>query len=106
MNNITEKVLSTTVRRKVLEELIKLGKANAYEIAKNTGILDAAVGKHLQILRENGFVNEPAVDISEGRLKKIYAPSPGAENTLKEYWDKEFREAPMSIQKMIIEKYK
>ena len=50
MNTITEKVLSTTVRRKVLEELIKLERANAYEIAKNTGIPDAAVGKHLQIL--------------------------------------------------------
>ena len=105
MDAIIEKVLSTTVRRKVLEELIKLEKANAYEIAKNTGIPDAAVGKHLQILRENGFVKEPDVDISEGRLKKIYTPAPGAENTLKEYWDKEINEAPKSIQKMIIEKY-
>lgn len=100
------KVLSTTVRRKILEELIKRGKANAYEIAKDTEIPDAAVGRHLQILMGAGLVKEPNVDISEGRLKKIYTFASGAENTLKEYWDKEFKEAPKSIQKMILEKYR
>jgi len=105
MDKMLEKVLSTTVRRKILEELIKRGKANAYEIAKDTDIPDAAVGKHLQILQGADLVKEPDVDISEGRLKKIYAPTANAENSLKEYWDKEISEAPQSIRKMIFEKY-
>lgn len=105
MDKMLEKVLSTTVRRKILEELIKRGKANAYEIARDTGLPDAAVGRHLQILRGAGLVQEPNVDISEGRLKKVYAPTANAENSLKEYWNKEISEAPQSIQKMIFEKY-
>ncbi len=105
MDGINEKILSTTVRRKILEELIKMEKANAYEIAKNTGIPDAAVSKHLKILRETGFVEEPDIDISEGRLKKIYTPSPNAEDILIEYWYKEISETPVSIQNMIRRKY-
>lgn len=100
-----EKILSTTVRRKILEELIKRGKANAYEIAKDKEIPDAAVGRHLQILMGAGLVKEPNVDISEGRLKKIYTPASGAENTLIEFWNKEISEAPKSIQKKVFEKY-
>jgi DNA-binding transcriptional ArsR family regulator len=105
MDKTLEKVLSTTVRRKILEELIKRGKANAYEIARDTGIPDAAVGRHLQILQGAELVKEPDVDISEGRLKKIFTPALYAENALKEYWHKEICEAPESIREMIIEIY-
>ena len=104
MDKIIEKVLSTTVRRKVLEELIKNEKATAYEIAKNIDIPDAAVGRHLEILHQVGLVHKPQVDISEGRLKKIYSPTSEAERILREFWDREIRSAPKSIQNIYLRK--
>jgi predicted transcriptional regulator len=104
MDEAVERILSTSVRRKVLEELIKRGKATAYEISKNLNIPDAAVGKHLEILFEAKLVSAPEVDISSGRLKKIYRPAANAEKILKEFWDKEIRSAPKSIQKMYLNK--
>ncbi|MCK4364826.1 MAG: helix-turn-helix transcriptional regulator [Thermoplasmatales archaeon] len=104
MDKAVGRVLSTSIRRKVLEELIKRGKATAYEISKNLDIPDAAVGKHLEILFEAKLVDAPEVDISTGRLKKIYRPATNAEKVLKEFWDKEIRDAPKSIQKMYLNK--
>lgn len=104
MDEAIERILSTSVRRKVLEELIKRGEATAYEISKNLKLPDAAVGKHLEILYEIKLVSSPEVDISTGRLRKIYKPAPNAEKVLKEFWDKEIRSAPKSIQKMYLSK--
>lgn len=100
MDNIEEKVLSLAIRRKVLEELIKKGEATAYDIAKTLDIPDAAVGKHLIILQEAELVKEPEIDISTGRLKKIYKPSEGAIKILKEFWKREIKAAPKIIQDM------
>ena len=103
MDDVAEKVLSQTVRRKVLEQLIEKSDATAYDIAKELDIPDAAVGKHLMILQEAGLVEEPEVDISGGRLKKIYRPSRKASKTLKEFWKKEIEMAPKMIRDMFKE---
>jgi len=100
MDGLAEKVLSLSIRRKVLEELIKKGKATAYELSKELDIPDAAVGKHLGILYEAGLVESPEVDISSGRLKKIYMPSNRAAKILREFWKKEIMAAPKIIQDM------
>lgn len=97
MDELAEKVLSLTIRRKVLEQLIKKGEATAYEISKELSIPDAAVGKHLSILQEVGLVNPPEIDVSGGRLKKIYKPSKNAIKVLKEFWKKELEAAPEII---------
>ena len=105
MKSKEEKILSVSSRRKVLEELIKIGEATAYEIAKKINIPDSAVGKHLKILREAGLVEEPEIDISGGRLKKTYKPTPHAEKTLRDFWLKEVKSAPESIQKILSRKH-
>lgn len=96
--------MSVSSRRKVLEELIKRGKATSYEIAKKLNIHDSAVGKHLKILQEAGLVEEPEVDTSEGRLRKIYRPAKHSEKILKEFWLKEIKSAPESVQEILKEK--
>ena len=96
-----KKLLSAASRRRVLEELIKNGENTAYELAKKLEIPDSAVGKHLKILCEAGLVKEPNIDVSEGRLKKIYKPAPHAEESLKEFWISEIRSVPESIQKAV-----
>jgi len=99
-----EKILSVSSRRKILEELVKSGEATSYELAKKLNIPDSAIGKHLKILNEAGLVEEPKIDTSEGRLKKIYKPTKGAEKTLKDFWIKEIKSAPESIQRILGEK--
>jgi predicted ArsR family transcriptional regulator len=94
-------LLSVSSRRKVLEELKKSGEANSYALAKKLGVPDSAVGKHLKILQEAGLVEEPTVDVSEGRLRKVYRPAKDAEKILGEFWVKEVRSAPESIQKIL-----
>lgn len=96
--------MSVSSRRRVLEELIKSGEATSYELAKKLNIHDSAVGKHLKILHEAGLVEEPEIDTSEGRLKKIYKPSKHAEKILKEFWSKEIESVPESVKKIISEK--
>ena len=105
MDGEERRLLSVSSRRKVLEALIKSGEATAYEIAKKINIPDSAVGKHLRILREAGLVEGPEIDISGGRLKKTYKPSPHAEKTLKDFWLKEIQSAPESIQKILSRKH-
>lgn len=105
MDNYSKRLLSTQVRRIVLQELLQMKKGNAYQIAKNTGISDAAVSKHLKILMGAGLVKEPDLDISEGRLKKIYQPTENAENLLTEYWLQEFASIPINIKKKILHTY-
>ena len=46
-------------------------------------------------------IEEPNIDVSEGRLKKIYKPAPHAEKVLEEFWIKEIRLTPESVQKML-----
>ena len=105
MNQEEEKILAVTSRRKILEELVKSGEATAYEIAKKINIPDSAVGKHLRILREAGLVEGPEIDISGGRLKKTYKPSPHAEKILEDFWLKEIQSAPESIKKILSRKH-
>ena len=97
--------MSVSSRRRVLEELVKSGEATSYELAKKLNIHDSAVGKHLKILHEAGLVEEPMVDVSEGRLKKVYKPAKDAEKILKDFWLKEIESAPENIQKILGEKY-
>jgi predicted transcriptional regulator len=104
MNREEERILSVSSRRRVLEELIKSGEATSYELAKKLDIPDSAVGKHLRILHEAGLVEEPEIDISSGRLKKIYRPSEYAEKILQEFWSKEIESAPESVKKIVSEK--
>jgi len=101
MNLEEEKVLSVSSRRRVLEELVKSGEATSYELAKKLNIHDSAVGKHLKILYEVGLVEEPLIDTSEGRLRRVYKPSENAERVLREFWLKEIKSAPESIQKIL-----
>lgn len=96
-----ERLLSVASRRRILEELIKNGENTAYEFAKKLEIPDSAVGKHLKILCGAGLVEEPNIDVSGGRLKKIYKPAPHAEKVLKDFWLKEIRLTPESVQKML-----
>lgn len=96
-----DKILSVSARRKILEELIKSGEATAYELSRKLEIPDSAVGKHLRILYEVGLVEEPKIDLSEGRLKKMYKPARSAEKKLKEFWIKEIKSVPKSIQNEI-----
>jgi len=93
--------LSVSSRRRVLEELVKSSEATSYELAKKLNIHDSAVGKHLKILQEAALVEEPEIDTSEGRLKKIYRPAKHAEKMLKEFWLKEIGSAPESIKKIL-----
>lgn len=95
------KLLSVPSRRRILEELIKNGESTAYELAKKLEIPDSAVGKHLKILCEAGLVEEPNIDVSEGRLKKIYKLAPHAEKLLKEFWISEIQSVPESIQRAL-----
>jgi predicted transcriptional regulator len=104
MNKEEEKILSVSSRRKVLEELIKSGEGTSYELAKKLNIPDSAAGKHLKILKEAGLVEEPKIDTSEGRLKKIYRPAKSAEKVLNDFWLKEIETAPESIKKLLAEK--
>lgn len=105
MNSREERILSVASRRKVLEELIKIGETTAYEIAKKISIHDSAVGKHLRILCEAGLVEGPEIDISGGRLKKAYRPASHAEKTLGDFWLKEIQSAPQSVQKILSRKH-
>jgi len=98
------KALSVTSRRKILEELIKRVGATAYELAEKIGISDSAIGKHLQILCNAGLVEGPTTDISTGRLKKIYKPSPNAEEVLSDFWIEEISSVPTKIKKRMYEK--
>lgn len=104
MDDNKEKALMVTSRRKVLEELIKMKKATAYDIAKKVGISDAAVGKHLKTLEEAGLVQLLSKDTSTGRLRKLYIPTPNAEETLYVFWEKEILSTPHpgKIQKRIL----
>jgi len=103
---LVRKALSVTSRRKVLEELTKCGGATAYELAEKVGISDSAIGKHLQILCNASLVEGPTTDISTGRLKKIYKPSPNAEEVLSDFWIEEISSVPNKVKKRIHEKLK
>jgi len=105
MNQEEEEILSVSARRRVLEELVKSGEATSYKLAKKLNIHDSAVGKHLKILYEAGLVEEPMVDVSEGRLRKVYKPSKNAEKILEDFWLNEIESAPEGIQKIICEKF-
>ena len=104
MNDEERKILFVSSRRKVLEELIKSGEGTSYYIAKKLNVADSAVGKHLAILHEAGLVEEPLVDLSQGRLRKVYKPSKKAKEILKEFWIEEVESAPKFIKESLAQK--
>ena len=59
----TMKALSDPIRRQILETL-KSGRQSAGEIAKNFPVSDAAVSKHLSILKEADLIR----DTREGKF--------------------------------------
>ena len=59
----TMKALSDPVRREILE-LLKDGRLSAGEISKHFPISDAAVSKHLSILKETDLIR----DVREGKF--------------------------------------
>lgn len=59
----TMKALSDPIRRQILE-MLKSGRQSAGEIAKNFPVSDAAVSKHLSILKEADLIR----DTREGKF--------------------------------------
>ena len=59
----TMKALSDPIRREILE-MLKSGRQSAGEIAKNFPVSDAAVSKHLSILKEADLIR----DTREGKF--------------------------------------
>ena len=59
----TMKALSDPIRRQILE-MLKSGRQSAGEIAKNYPVSDAAVSKHLSILKEADLIR----DTREGKF--------------------------------------
>lgn len=53
----TMKALSDPIRREILE-ILKSGRKSAGEIAKNFPVSDAAVSKHLSILKEADLIRD------------------------------------------------
>jgi len=59
----TMKALSDPIRREILE-ILKSGRKSAGEISKNFPVSDAAVSKHLSILKEADLIR----DFREGKF--------------------------------------
>lgn len=59
----TMKALSDPIRRQILE-MLKSGRQSAGEISKNFSVSDAAVSKHLSILKEADLIR----DTREGKF--------------------------------------
>ncbi len=59
----TMKALSDPIRRKILE-LLRSGRLSAGEIAKEFPVTDAAVSKHLSVLKDADLIR----DVREGKF--------------------------------------
>ncbi|RLI77598.1 hypothetical protein DRP07_12020 [Archaeoglobales archaeon] len=79
---------------KLLTALYYLREGTAFDLSNLTGITRGTASKRLRDLTEVGILREPEIDISTGKLRKVYKTPDKRiiENLLFEWWKRDYEE--------------